>query len=263
MQSAGNDDSFPSDFFYFSIMEKIFGLVGKNIGHSFSKKYFTERFAKDNLDYEYRNFDISDIAQLPEIIQNHPNLGGLNVTIPYKESVIPYLNKLSKKAAKIGAVNTIRFTKSGKRKGYNTDCHGFEESLYPMLQLHHKKALILGTGGASKAVAFALEQLDILHTFVSREPAGNTIGYDRINATTFDNYQIVINCTPLGMSPNLDACPDLPYEFFTTEHIAYDLIYNPEETLFLQKAREHGAVTKNGLEMLILQAEKAWKIWLK
>lgn len=242
-------------------MEKIFGLVGKNIGHSFSKKYFTDRFSKDNLDYEYLNFDIADIGQLPEIVQKHPNLGGLNVTIPYKETVIPYLDKLSKKAAKIGAVNTIRFTKSGKRKGYNTDCHGFEESLYPLLQSHHKKALILGTGGASKAVAFALEQLDILYTFVSREPAGNTIGYDRINSTTFDNFQIIINCTPLGMSPNVDACPELPYEHFTSKHIAYDLIYNPEETLFLQKARERGAVTKNGLEMLILQAEKAWKIW--
>jgi len=252
-------------FFYLRGMEnKVFGLVGKNIGHSFSKKYFTERFAKDNLDgYLYQNFDIADIAEFPEIIKNNPNLGGLNVTIPYKESVIPYLDKLSKKAARIGAVNTIRFTQSGKLKGYNTDCYGFEESLYPLLQSHHKKALILGTGGASKAVAFALEELDILYTFVSREPAGNTIGYDRINSTTFDNFQIIINCTPLGMSPNVDACPDLPYEFFTKEHIAYDLIYNPEETLFLQKAKARDAVTKNGLEMLILQAEKAWKIWQK
>jgi shikimate dehydrogenase len=245
-------------------MKKFFGLVGKKIGHSFSVKYFTERFAKDNLDdHSYQNFDISDISQFPQIIKGNPNLGGLNVTIPYKETVIPYLDKLSKKAARIGAVNTIRLTKSGKLKGYNTDCYGFEESLYPMLQSHHKKALILGTGGASKAVAFALEELDILYTFVSREPAGNTIGYDRTNATTFDNFQVVINCTPLGMSPNVNAFPDLPYDCFTDKHIAYDLIYNPEETLFLKKAREHGAVTKNGLEMLILQAEKAWKIWNK
>ncbi|HMI08703.1 MAG TPA: shikimate dehydrogenase [Flavobacterium sp.] len=241
---------------------KIFGLVGRNIGHSFSKKYFAERFEKDHLtDYSYQNFDISDIDAFPEIIRDNPNLAGLNITIPYKETVIPFLNKLSKKAAMIGAVNTIRFTKTGKLKGYNTDCFGFEKSLQPLLQPHHKKALILGTGGASKAVAFALEELDILYTFVSREANGNTIDYDRINATTFDNYQIVINCTPLGMSPNVDDCPNIPYEHFTEKHIAYDLIYNPDETLFLKKAKEFGAVTKNGFEMLVLQAEKAWKIW--
>lgn len=243
---------------------KVFGLVGKNIAYSFSRKYFTERFEKDNLDqFSYQNFDIADVEQFREIVKNNPDLGGLNVTIPYKESIIPYLDKLSKKAARIGAVNTIRITKSGKLKGYNTDYFAFEASLYPLLQSHHKKALILGTGGASKAIAFALEELDILYTFVSREPAGNTIGYDRINSTTFDNYQIVINCTPLGVSPNLDVCPDLPYEYFTPDHIAYDLIYNPEETLFLQKAKAHGAITKNGLEMLVLQAEKSWKIWNK
>lgn len=243
--------------------QKIFGLVGKNIGHSFSKKYFTERFEKDGLtDCSYENFHIDDIAEFPKIIAENTNLRGLNVTIPYKESVIPYLNKLSKKAAKIGAVNTIRF-KNGKLKGYNTDCFGFEESLYPLLQSHHKKALILGTGGASKAVAFALEQLGILYTFVSREAQGNTIGYDRINATTFDNYQVIINCTPLGMSPNTEDYPPLPYEHFTPNHIAYDLIYNPDETLFLKQARQYGAITKNGHEMLILQAEKAWKIWNK
>ena len=243
--------------------QKIFGLVGKNIGHSFSKKYFTERFEKDGLtDCSYENFDIDDISEFPKIIAENTNLCGLNVTIPYKESVIPYLNKLSKKVAKIGAVNTIRF-KNGKLKGYNTDCFGFEESLYPLLKSHHKKALILGTGGASKAVAFALEQLGILYTFVSREAQGNTIGYDRINATTFDNYQVIINCTPLGMSPNTEDYPPLPYEHFTPNHIAYDLIYNPDETLFLKQARQYGAITKNGHEMLILQAEKAWKIWNK
>ncbi|SCX82825.1 shikimate dehydrogenase family protein [Flavobacterium caeni] len=243
-------------------MGKIFGLIGRHIGHSFSKTYFTERFAKDELhDHTYVNFDLPDLSRFPDLIADNPDLAGLNVTIPYKEAVMPYLHKLSKKAAQIGAVNTIRFTKSGKLKGYNTDCYGFEESLYPMLQSHHKKALILGTGGAAKAVAYALEQLDILYTFVSREPAGNTIGYERINATTFDNFQIVINCTPLGMSPNLDACPPLPYEHFSAQHIAYDLIYNPEETLFLQKAKSFGADTKNGHEMLVLQAEKAWKIW--
>lgn len=252
--------------------QKLYGLVGRQIGHSFSRNYFTERFKKDELThYDYVNFDLADISEFPEIIHNNPDLAGLNVTIPYKETVIPYLDKLSKKAARIGAVNTIRFTKSGTRdgagrnevklKGYNTDCHGFKKSLKPLLQPHHQKALILGTGGASKAVAFALEELGLLYTFVSREPVGNTIDYDRVNATTFDNHQIIVNCTPLGMSPNPDNCPPLPYEYFTPKHIAYDLIYNPEETLFLQKAKSQGATIKNGHEMLVLQAEKAWKIW--
>ncbi len=242
--------------------QKIFGLIGKNIGHSFSKRYFTERFANDGLDgYSYQNFDIQEIAQFPEVHKSNPNLSGLNVTIPYKQAIIPYLDKLSEKAALIGAVNTIKFTRSGKLKGYNTDWHGFKASLEPLLQPHHQKALILGTGGASKAVAFALDQLDILYTFVSRTPADNTIGYDRINATTFDNYQIIINSTPVGMSPDTDACPPLPYEHFSAKHIAYDLIYNPEQTLFLQRAKAQGAATKNGYEMLVLQAQKAWKIW--
>ena len=241
-----------------------YGLLGKNISYSFSKNYFTKKFEDSNsVDCSYENFDIQDIQELPDIIKNNPNLKGLNVTIPYKETVIPFLDELSKKAAKMGAVNTIKFTKNGKLKGYNTDYYGFQKSLKPLLESHHKKALILGTGGASKAVAFALEELGILYTFVSREATKNTIDYSRINATTFDNYQIIINCTPLGTSPNTDACPDIPYEYFTAKHIAFDLIYNPSETLFLQKAKQKGAVTKNGMEMLVFQAEKAWKIWNK
>lgn len=244
--------------------QKLYGLIGRQIGHSFSRNYFTERFKKDELPhYDYVNFDLADVSEFPEIIRKNPNLAGLNVTIPYKEAIIPYLNKLSKKAAQIGAVNTIRFAKSGNLKGYNTDYHGFKKSLKPLLQPHHQKALILGTGGASKAVAFALEELGVLYTFVSREPIGNTIDYDRVNATTLDNHQIIINCTPLGMSPNIENCPPLPYEYFTPKHIAYDLIYNPEETLFLQKAKAQGATIKNGYEMLVLQAEKAWKIWTR
>lgn len=241
-----------------------YGLVGKNISYSFSKDYFSKKFADNDLTgYSYENFDIHDISEFPEILKNNPNLKGLNVTIPYKESIIPFLDKLSDKASKIGAVNTIKFTKKGKLKGYNTDCFGFQKSLQPLLQPHHKKALILGTGGASKAVAFVLEQLGILYTFVSREANENSIDYHRINATTFDNYQIIINCTPMGTSPNITDCPAIPYEYFTSRHIAFDLIYNPSETLFLQKAKSNGAVTKNGLEMLIFQAEKAWKIWNK
>jgi len=241
-----------------------YGLIGKNISYSFSKKYFAEKFALGNLvDCSYENFDLQSIEEFPTLITNNPNLKGLNVTIPYKEAVIPYLSKLSKTAAQIGAVNVIRFTKKGKLKGYNSDYYGFMKSLEPLLEPHHKKALILGTGGAAKAVAFALDQLGILYTYVSREEKEGMIDYDRINATTFDNYHIIINCTPLGTSPDTKSFPLIPYNFFTEKHIAFDLIYNPEETQFLKKAKKKDAVTKNGYEMLELQAEKAWKIWNK
>ena len=243
---------------------KKFGLIGKNIAYSFSKKYFTEKFSSDLFDdFTYENFDIESINDFPEILKNNPDLKGLNVTIPYKEAIIPFLDTLSDKAFKIGAVNVIRFTKKGNLKGYNSDWYGFKQSLEPLLQPHHKRALILGTGGAAKAVAFALEQLGIFYTFVSREATENAIDYDRINVTTFDNFQIIINCTPLGTSPNVKEFPPVPYQFFTDKHIAFDLIYNPEETQFLKKAKKKGAVTKNGYEMLVFQAEKAWKIWNK
>ena len=243
---------------------KRFGLLGRNINYSFSKGYFTDKFNDENFTgCSYENFDIPEIVVFPEIIKNNPDLKGLNVTIPYKETVMPFLDKLSKKAAQIGAVNTIKITKKGKLKGYNTDYYGFKKSLKPLLQPHHKKALILGTGGASKGVAYALDELGILYTFVSREAKENTIDYNRINATTFDNYQIIINCTPVGTSPNTDLFPLIPYEFFTDKHIAYDLIYNPAETQFLKKAKAQGAQIKNGLDMLVFQAEKAWKIWNK
>ena len=244
--------------------KQLFGLVGRNIDYSFSRKYFTERFEKDGqTGFSYVNFDLTDISEFPSIIKNNRDLKGLNVTIPYKESVIPFLDKMSANAEKIGAVNTIRFTKKGYLKGYNTDYYGFKKTLQPLLLPHHKKALILGTGGASKGVAFALDELNIPYTFVSREAKENIIDYNLINATTFDNFQIIINCTPVGTSPNIEACPDLPYEFFTDKHIAYDLIYNPAATQFLKNAKERGAVIKNGYDMLIFQAEKAWKIWNK
>lgn len=245
-------------------IKKRFGLLGRNINYSFSKGYFTDKFNNENFTgCTYENFDIPEITAFPEIIKTNPDLKGLNVTIPYKETVIPFLDKLSKKAAQIGAVNTIKITKKGKLKGYNTDYYGFKKSLEPLLQPHHKKALILGTGGASKGVAFALDELGILYTFVSREAKENAIDYNQINATTFDNYQIIINSTPVGTSPNVDAFPLIPYEFFTEKHIAYDLIYNPAETQFLKKAKEKGAQVKNGLDMLIFQAKKAWEIWNK
>jgi shikimate dehydrogenase len=246
------------------VLRKRFGLLGRNISYSFSKGYFTEKFSKEHFEgCTYENFDIPEINNFTELKETNTDLNGLNVTIPYKESVIPFLDKLSKNAAQIGAVNTIKFTKKGKLKGYNTDYYGFKKSLEPLLQPHHKKALILGTGGASKGVAFALDQLDITHTFVSRGEKENCIDYSLINATTFDNYQIIINCTPVGTSPNVDLFPLIPYEFFTEKHIAYDLIYNPAETQFLSKAKAQGAQIKNGLDMLIFQAEKAWKIWNK
>ena len=241
-----------------------FGLIGKNIGHSFSESYFTQRFRKEGTDEcTYENFDIQSVNEFPDILKNNPDLSGLNVTIPYKESIIPFLDERSKKAAIIGAVNVIRLLKNGKLKGYNSDYYGFRKSLLPLLEPHHKKALVLGTGGASKAIAFALEELHILYTFVSREETSSAIDYNQINASTFDNFQIVINCTPLGTSPNINEFPPIPYEFFTEKHIAFDLVYNPAETLFLKKASEKGATTKNGYEMLVFQAEKSWKIWNK
>jgi shikimate dehydrogenase len=246
------------------VLRKRFGLLGRNISYSFSKGYFTEKFSAAHFEgCTYENFDIPEINYFTELRKNNTDLNGLNVTIPYKEAILPFLDKLSKNATQIGAVNTIKFTKKGKLKGYNTDYYGFKKSLEPLLQPHHKKALILGTGGASKGVAYALDQLEIAYTFVSREAKENCIDYERINATTFDNYQIIINCTPVGTSPNVDVFPLIPYEFFTEKHIAYDLIYNPAETQFLSKAKAMGAQTKNGLDMLIFQAEKAWKIWNK
>lgn len=241
---------------------KQFGLVGRNISYSFSKNYFTERFQKNNIENcSYENFDIQDIADFPAIIKNNPDLKGLNVTIPYKEVVIPFLNELSERARKMGAVNVITVSKNGNLTGDNSDYYGFKKSIEPLLQAHHKKALILGTGGASKAVAFALEELGIAYIYVSRKVSENSIDYSQIDATTFDSYQIIINTTPLGTSPNTHECPKIPYELFTAKHIAYDLIYNPAETQFLKKAKEQGAVTKNGMDMLVFQAEKAWEIW--
>ena len=242
----------------------LFGLVGKNISYSFSKAYFTKKFEDLNLqDYYYENIDFHNISEFEVFLQRNQTYKGLNVTIPYKEKIIPFLDELSKKAEEIGAVNTIRFTKNGKLKGYNTDYYGFQEALKPLLLPHHKKALILGTGGASKAVGYALNQLGIAFNFVSRASTENSIEYGQINSATFEEYQIIINCTPLGTSPNTNGCPEIPYQYFTSNHIAFDLIYNPSETLFLQKAKNHGAVIKNGLEMLVFQAEKAWEIWNK
>lgn len=245
-------------------MTKRYGLIGKNIDYSFSRNYFTERFKKkrDNKSI-YVNFDIENITLFPSLFDEYKDIKGLNVTIPYKQAIIPYLDEVSKIAKKIGAVNTIQISKKGKLKGYNTDWYGFYYSLKPLLKFQHKKALILGTGGASKAIEYALTKLKIQYLLVSRTKQEGVITYEDIDANLMSEYTIVINTTPVGTFPNIKDKPQLDYSLFTPKHIAYDLIYNPEETTFLRLAKEHGAKTKNGYEMLVLQAERAWEIWNK
>lgn len=243
---------------------KIFGLVGKNIDYSFSVNYFTQKFQNEGInDSIYKNFDIPDISYLPQIIKKNKGLKGLNVTIPYKTEVIPYLNKLSRKAEQIGAVNCIRLTKKGKLKGYNTDVYGFRKSLKPLLGGQHRKALILGAGGASKAVAFVLKELEIEYRYVSRNPQVGEFSYSDISKMVMQDFLVIINCTPIGTFPDSDSSPDLNYDYFSSKHIAFDLVYNPAETKFLQLAKAKGAVTKNGYDMLVFQAEKAWALWNK
>lgn len=238
----------------------VFGLLGKNISYSFSEGYFSKKFEKERIaNTKYRNFDIPSLDLLPEVFDTD-NLKGMNVTIPYKEDVISYLDGLNPIANEIGAVNTIQF-KNGKRIGYNTDAIGFQNSLQPLLKEHHKKALILGTGGASKAIDFVLKSLEIESVKVSRNPQSNQISYEDINQVILDEHTIIINCTPRGTFPNVEDFPNIPYQFLTNNHILYDLIYNPTETKFLQFGKQQGATVKNGLEMLELQAEAAWEIW--
>ncbi|WP_299682759.1 shikimate dehydrogenase [uncultured Tenacibaculum sp.] len=244
--------------------KKLFGLIGKNISYSFSRGYFAEKFEKLDLhDHEYVNFDLTVINELDDVLKEHnSSLIGMNVTIPYKEEIIPFLDKVDKKAKKIGAVNTIKITKKGKLKGYNTDYYGFKNSLKPLLKEKHKKALILGTGGASKAIAYALKKLNIEYAFVSRKAKNETMfSYNDLNKTVVEDHLVIINCTPLGTSPNITEKPNIPYQYIGEHHILYDLIYNPAESAFLKSGKENGATIKNGLQMLELQAEKAWKIW--
>ncbi len=239
------------------------GLLGRKISYSFSKSYFKTKFESEDIHtVTYDNFDIESIEQFPNIIETTEGLKGLNVTIPYKQDVIPYLDKLNKKAKAIGAVNTIKITKKGKLVGYNTDCYGFIKSLKPYLKKRHKKALILGTGGASKAVIYTLEQKGIACNYVSRTASKHvTYTYEDLNPEIIAAHQIIVNCTPLGTFPNVEDCPNIPYDAVTDRHILFDLIYNPEETKFLRQGRLNGATTINGLKMLKLQAEKAWSIW--
>ena len=239
-----------------------FGLIGKKLGHSFSKRYFTEKFAHEGIaDTSYELYELPEIADFPDLLASEPELVGLNVTVPYKEAVIPYLHELDHSAARIGAVNTIRIA-GGRTKGYNTDFIGFRDSLqqfYPATEA--AKALVLGTGGAAKAVWAALDELAIPYTSVSRNPSQNQLHYDAVTAEILAAHTLIINTTPLGMSPDTENAPAIPYEALTPEHYLYDLVYNPEETLFLQKGRLAGAKTINGLPMLYAQADAAWRIW--
>ena len=245
---------------------KVFGLLGKDIEYSFSRGYFTEKFKKLDLQKcRYVNFDLQKIEDFTAVIkEGGDSLGGINVTIPYKEEVMKYLDQLDETAKAIGAVNTIKFTKRGNLKGYNSDVVGFEKSIFPLIKKHHKRALILGTGGASKAIAYALKKNDIKFKFVSRNPEGKKeISYQDLTEEIMEKYQIIINSSPVGTSPNTDRCPDIPYQFITEKHLLYDLIYNPEVTTFLAKGKAQGATIKNGYEMLQLQAEESWRIWNK
>ncbi|RIV32586.1 shikimate dehydrogenase [Flagellimonas lutimaris] len=237
-----------------------FGLLGKNISYSFSQGYFTQKFKDLGLtNHSYENFDIQNMEELKNVLAQD-NLKGLNVTIPYKQDVISYLDELDAKAEKIGAVNTIQFTKNGL-KGFNTDAYGFKKSLEPFLKPHHRNALILGTGGASKAVRFVLDELGIANTYVSRSKKQGQYTYEELDKDIIKKNTLIINCTPLGTFPNVEAKPQIPYQYIGAKHLLYDLIYNPEKTAFLALGEANGATICNGLKMLEQQAEKAWKIW--
>jgi shikimate dehydrogenase len=244
---------------------KRYGLIGYPLTHSFSKRYFTEKFEGEKINSTYENFEIDTIEKFPEIIKNNPEIIGLNVTIPYKEKVIPYLDELNDSAREIGAVNTIKVTRAGSGvhlKGFNTDTFGFENSLKPLLKPHHKKALILGTGGASKALKYVLEKLGIEYISASiEELKENEIRYEDIDEAMMADRLLIIHATPLGTFPKTDVCANIPYQFITDKHLLFDLVYNPEVTLFLQKGEEKGATIKNGYDMLLGQANRAYEIW--
>ena len=242
-----------------------YGLIGYPLGHSFSISYFNQRFQDEGINAVYENYEIPTIEALDEVINLNPELKGLNVTIPYKEKVIPYLDSITPEARAIGAVNVIKVTHSGKDvklKGYNSDVIGFTKSIEPMLDKNwHKKALILGTGGASKAINFGLKHLGLETVFVSRYERPDTIQYQNVTPEVVQEYNVIVNCTPIGMYPKTEECPLLPYEAMDSHTILYDLIYNPDETLFMKLGAKNGAQTKNGLEMLLLQAFASWEFW--
>ena len=238
-----------------------FGLVGKDIGYSFSKSFFTDKFEKEGLSFSYKNFDIPNLDDFLGIISANPFLKGLNVTIPYKEKIIPFLDELDTTAEEIGAVNVIKITQNQKLVGYNTDYYGFRTALSEFCPFQRKTALILGTGGASKAVAFSLKNLGFEYKFVSRSGNNEFLDYSELDRSIMEKYLLIVNCTPLGTFPNIEAAPSIPYQFLSGNHVLFDLIYNPLETEFLKRGKHYGAKISNGLNMLELQAEKAWEIW--
>ena len=243
-----------------------FGLIGRSLSHSFSKKYFEEKFKKENLaNFSFTNFELNSISEFENVIKQNPSLKGLSVTVPYKEQIIPFINELSQEAKEIGAVNCIDFV-NGKRIGYNTDVFGFKTSIKPFLEPKHNRALIFGTGGSSKAIAYALKQIGVDYFFVTSSPTkktSNTFFYSELSEIILSQFLLLINCTPVGMFPDVNKTPNIPFDFVTEDHLAYDLIYNPTETVFLKNCKEKGAITINGYSMLQLQAEKAWEIWNK
>ncbi len=259
------------------VNQKKFGLIGYPLLHSFSKKYFTEKFEKEGIsDSQYELFPIEHINNFPQLLTDNPTLCGLNVTIPYKEKIIPFLNELDETAKAVGAVNCIKIISKKQTTtdnqqpfliGYNTDVFGFKQSIKPFLESHHQRALILGTGGASKAVAYVLKEIGIDCYFVSRnkhhDSGANIFLYEEINEYVINAFNLIINTTPVGMYPNINEVPEIPFEFISDKHLLYDLVYNPTETIFLKQGKEKGAICINGLSMLYLQAEKAWEIWNK
>ena len=244
--------------------KELFGLVGYPLGHSFSESFFNNKFNSEGIDAQYLNFEIPNINEFRNIINTNTNLRGLNVTIPYKEQVIPYLDDIDITASEIGAVNVVKFIRNGNNlilKGFNSDVIGFCNSLKPLLKPQHTHALVLGTGGAAKAIAHGLKSLGIEPIYVSRTKKDGVLTYDELTPEIIEKYQVIVNTTPAGMYPHVDTCPDIPYHLLTPQHLCYDVVYNPEVTLFMKKSQEQGAMVKNGLEMLILQALAAWEIW--
>lgn len=246
-------------------MHEEYGLIGHPLGHSFSAAFFAQKFATEGIDASYHNFDIATIDEVENILSTHPRLRGFNVTIPYKQAILPYLDTVSSEAQEIGAVNVVKvvYDDEGKRSlhGFNSDVVGFIRSIAPLLQPHHTKALVLGTGGASRAIVYGLKQLGISATLVSRRPCEGQLTYADIDAQVLQAHTVVINCSPIGMHPHVDEAPALPYELLSERHLCYDLVYNPATTAFMQRSAAQGATVKNGLEMLHLQALAAWEVW--
>ncbi len=242
---------------------RTFGLIGYPLGHSFSQKYFQEKFHREQIpDVSYRNFPLEDISRLPGLLSAEPQLAGLNVTIPYKEQVIGYLNGRDEVVEKTGACNCIRITR-GLLFGYNTDVTGFERSLLSLWEPRHNRALVLGTGGAAKAVGYVLDKLGIPFISVTRrtEPGSGQLTWEALDETVVSSHPLIINTTPLGMYPHSEQCPPIPYQGIGAGHFLYDLVYNPAMTLFLSQGARRGAVTLNGYDMLVIQAEESWRIW--